>query len=261
MLQTVGIIGCGWLGRAVAVRLVDAGVRVVGTTGSPESAARLGAIGVECLAARFDPELQGDVSLLREVDAIVVAIPPSRAADPVEQARAVARIVAGSRASHIVQISTTSVYPNSGARVAEDDALHDHPLRRVEEVMQQAGRTTTILRCAGLFGPGRLILPFVLRSGALVDENAPVNLVEQSDVVAAILRALDEPEAGTFNVCADAHPTKGEFYRELARRAGLDVPRFGATGEPWKIVDNRKFRDRFGFRYEHPDPLTFPLLP
>ncbi|MCM2317390.1 MAG: NAD(P)-binding domain-containing protein [Thermoanaerobaculia bacterium] len=259
MLRSVGIVGCGWLGRALASRLIASGVHVVGTTGSPESAAHLAALGVESLVARFVPEGEGDLSRLHDVDAIVVAIPPSRGLDPLAQARAIARAVAATRAAHLVQISTTSVYPNAGGRVVEDDAIADHPLRRVEDSWHQDGRLVTILRCAGLYGPGRLILPYVLRAGVVVDENAPVNLVEQSDVVSAICRALESPAAGTFNLCADEHPTKGEFYRELAKRARLGVPRFDRTGEPWKVIDNRKFRERFAFRYEHPDPLKFPV--
>jgi nucleoside-diphosphate-sugar epimerase len=259
MAASIGIIGCGWLGSALARRLAASGVGVVGTTASRESAARLAAPGIEAIVARFVPGLEGDVARLRDVEAIVVAIPPSREADPVAQARAVARVVTDTRATHVVHVSTTSVYPANGGTVVEDDALADHPLRRVEDALLECGLATTILRCAGLFGPGRLILPWILRSGAVVDERAPVNFVEQSDAVRAILRVLDEPVAGAFNVCADRHPAKGDFYRELARRAGLGVPRFGATGESWKVVDNRKFRERFDFRYEYPDPLTFPI--
>lgn len=259
MSRSVGIVGCGWLGSALATRLVASGVHVVGTTGSAGSAGQLAALGVESLVVRFGSEAEGDVSRLHDVDAIVVAIPPSRELDPVAQARAIARAIAATRAAHLVQISTTSVYPNAGGRVAEDDAIADHPLRRVEESWQEDGRLVTTLRCAGLYGPGRLILPYVLRAGVVVDENAPVNLVEQSDAVSAILRALESPAGGTFNICSDEHPTKGEFYREIARRTGMNVPRFEAKGEPWKIVDNRKFRERFAFRYAHPDPLKFPV--
>lgn len=259
MARSIGIIGCGWLGRALAARLVASGVRVVGTTGSRESAAHLETLGVEGLVVRFAPEARGDVSKLRDVEAIVVAVPPGREFDPVAQAGAMGRAIAETNAAHVVQISTTSVYPSAGARVEEEDATPDHPLRSVEEVFQGSGRAVTILRCAGLFGPGRLILPWVLRAGVVVDESAPMNLVEQSDVVGAVLRVLEEPVADTFNICADEHPTKAEFYREIARRTGMAVPPFEVKAEPWKIVDNWKFKKRFGFRYEHPDPLAFPL--
>lgn len=259
MRQTIGIIGCGWLGRALALRLVASGVRVVGTTGSRDGAAHLSTLGVEGLVLRFGTGVEGDVSKLRDAEAIVVALPPGREVDPVAQAGVVERVISGTRATHVVQISTTSVYSSAGGSVVESDAMPDHPLRRVEDSWQAAGRVVTILRCAGLYGPGRLILPQVLRAGIVVDERAPVNLVEQSDVVSAILQVLEEPLTDTFNICADGHPTKGEFYRELARRAGMDVPRFGTKSEPWKVVDNAKFKERGRFRYEYPDPLTFPV--
>lgn len=259
MSRTIGIIGCGWLGSALAARLVAMGVRVIGTTGSREGASRLASIGVEGVVARFTTGLDGDVATLRDADAIIVAIPPRRGLDPVAQARAVAKVIAGTRAMHVVQISTTSVYPAARRRVTEDDAIRDHPLCSVEEVWESLDCPATVLRCAGLFGPGRLILPYVVRAGVTVDEKAPVNLVEQSDVVSVLLAVLRHPVADTFNVCADEHPTKGAFYRELARRTGMEAPPFAATREPWKVVDNRKLIDRFEFRYAYPDPLTFPV--
>ena len=86
MLRPVGIIGCGWLGSALASRLVASGVRVVGTTGSRGGAGRLLSIGVEALVLRFSPDAEGDVAGLGDVEAIVVAIPPARELDPLAQA-------------------------------------------------------------------------------------------------------------------------------------------------------------------------------
>lgn len=255
----IGIIGCGWLGRALAARLVSSGARVLGTTTSSENAAELQQIGVEPVLLRFAPDATGDVEPLREADAFIVAIPPGRGPDPVAAARSAAGLIRETSARQVIQISTSSVYPNSGGRVTEKDAIPDHRLYLVEDAYRELDCATTILRCTGLFGPGRLILPYVLSSGSVVDPDVPVNLVEQSDVVGAVMRVLDEPVEDTFNVCADEHPTRGEFYREIARRSGLGVPEFRRSGESYKIVDNGKFKERFGFRYAYPDPLQFPV--
>jgi nucleoside-diphosphate-sugar epimerase len=259
MRRFIGIIGCGWLGRALASRLVSSGSRVVATTATGRSTAALEALGAETLVVGFEPDVRGDVAGLRDVDALVVAVPPGRGLDPVAQARSIAGVVATTRAGHVVQISTTSVYPSERRRVVEDDATPEHPLRLVEGVFRDAGRVTTVLRCAGLYGPGRLILPYVLRAGVAVDEGTPVNLVEQLDVVRAVVEVLETPVPDVFNLCADEHPTKGAFYREIARRSGMDAPHFASTGEAWKIVDNTKFRERYAFEYAFPDPLQFPV--
>jgi nucleoside-diphosphate-sugar epimerase len=259
MGKTVGIIGCGWLGQALASALVASGVRVIGTTRSPEKAVDLDRLGVEPLVVRFSSEAGGDVERLRRADEIIVAIPPARDVDPATQADAVARTISVTDAAHVIQISTTSVYPSEGMRVVEADATREHPLSRAEGAYSGLDRVVTILRCAGLFGPGRLILPQVLRMGVEVAEDTPTNLVVQADVVRAVLTAMEHPVSDVYNVCSGEHPTKGAFYREIARRAGLDEPRFRSGTDAHKIVDNQKFIERFGFRYLFPDPLEFPV--
>lgn len=259
MNGAVGIMGCGWLGKALASDLMGDGIRVVGTTTSPRGAVALKELGVEPVVARFGLHLDGDLSILKGLDALVVAIPPGTGTAALDEAGAISEVVREASPRLVVQISTSSVYPDNGGTVVEDDAIRDHRLFLVEELYRRLECRVTILRCTGLFGPGRLILPYVLRADRPVDPDLPVNLVEQRDVVRAVRRVLAEPVSDTFNVCADEHPPRGEFYREIAKRAGLDLPTFRPGGEAWKIVDNRKFREQFGFRYEYPDPLQFPV--
>lgn len=52
-----------------------------------------------------------------------------------------------------------------------------------EDAYRSLDCAATILRCAGLFGPGRLILPGVLAKGVAVEEENPVP--ELRDVVRA----------------------------------------------------------------------------
>jgi nucleoside-diphosphate-sugar epimerase len=259
MTSAVGIIGCGWLGRALATDLIEDGIRVVGTTTSVGGTDLLREIGVEPVVARFGPELEGSLAVMKELDVIVVAIPPGRGSTAVTEAGAIAGIIREADPAVLVQISTSSVYPDGGGTVVEDDAIRDHRLFLVEEAYRGLDCRVAILRCTGLFGPGRLILPYVLRAGRPVDPDQRVNLVEQRDVVRAVRRVLDEPVSDTFNICADEHPTRAEFYRAIAERTGLGVPEFRPSDEGGKIVDGRKFRDRFEFRYEFPDPLKFPV--
>jgi len=259
MNGTTLIIGCGWLGRAIASALVFRGVRVIGTTTRQENVEAIADLGVEPKVVRFGPEVAGERGTLQGVEAVVVAVPPGRGAEAIEEAAAIARFVDTTRAGTVVQISTSSVYPDTGGVVFEADAIPGHRLVRVEETFHSLDRSVAVLRCTGLFGPGRIILPFLLRSGRAVDPDGRVNFVAQSDVVRAVLRVLDEPVRDTFNVCADEHPTRREFYSSIAERAGMEIPRFESTGEPFRIVDNSKFRTRFGFEYEYPDPCTFPF--
>lgn len=266
MARTIGIIGCGWLGAALGAALVARGERVLGTTTSPARGDELRRLGIAPLVARFgaggavfEPGSARPPDAFAAADVCVVAVPPLPGDEAISQARAIAGVIGVARAAHVVQISTTSVYPNANVRVDEADAINHHRLTLVEQEFRGLDRVVTVLRCAGLFGPGRLILPSILRASVDVDPEAPVNLVARSDVVRAILRVMEEPVADVFNVCADEHPSKEAFYREIARRTGLSVPPFRPSGEAWKIVGNDAFKRRFGFEYSWPDPLAFPV--
>ena len=100
----------------------------------------------------------------------------------------------------------------------------------------------TVLRLAGLFGPGRDPATFFAGGRAVPQADAPVNMLHQADAVAAIVRVIATEATGTFNVCAATHPTKRTFYSTLAQRVGCDIPIFTPGGATGKIVDSTALR-------------------
>jgi nucleoside-diphosphate-sugar epimerase len=165
---------------------------------------------------------------------------------------------------NVLFISSTSVYPDDAGRVSEGDGKESRssPLYRIEKLLQ-AGRTfeTTVLRFGGLFGPGRHPGRFFRRGGVVLDPDAPVNLIHLDDCIGIIEMIIDRGAWGeVFNACADTHPTKSEFYTRATREAGMERPGFSATGEDrYKIVENRKVREKLAYDFVYPDLMTAPL--
>ena len=109
------VAGCGWLGTALARRLVERGHRVTGIRRDPARAAALGAMGVEPLA--LDLAAPGAAERLPAADAIVAC--QAAGADGVEAYRAAyvdanrALIAAAARAARA--LSSTRGRPASSA--------------------------------------------------------------------------------------------------------------------------------------------------
>ena len=165
--KSVSILGCGWYGLELGVVLGECGYHVRGST---RTADRLGALrehDIEPFLLDLNSGLQEDQAAdFFESDALVLNIPPgcdkTMADRYAAQIKAVATAVAGSRCRFVIFVSSTSVYPELCRIVTETDAVN--PEKRSGRVLRQAecellGHSDfdcTVLRMAGLIGPGRL---------------------------------------------------------------------------------------------------------
>jgi nucleoside-diphosphate-sugar epimerase len=263
----VSILGCGWVGLALARILAENGVNVRGSTTSPTRLRQIEAAGADAHLIHVGEEVEGDeVSAFLSADKMVVTLPPGRDASPdyVTRIGAVARALADSPVRHVVFTSSTSVYPDLGRVVTEEDADIEAPLKRSGAVLlaaerillEAAGFETTVLRLGGLIGYDRQPGRFLAGRTGLPDGDAPVNLVHRDDVVEVIRRVLAGPPRQTvWNVCAGAHPRRRDFYPEQARLLGLGPPTFAEDdGGGHKIVSSERLRRELPYAFIYPDP-------
>ena len=65
-------------------------------------------------------------------------------------------------------------------------------------------------------------------------------------------------ESEIFNACSDKHPTKGEYYSQMAKefdRTVLNIsPKSNNSG---KIISNQKSKTKLNYQYKKPDPWLF----
>ena len=278
-MQQVLILGLGHVGKALAKRLRADGVRVVGTTTTPEKVAPLGEFADAVHVAR-GPDADTIAEIAQGCDAIVTTVAPNvRQARNREEREATYHdaLVASCQsavAAHprVVFLSSFSVYGDGGAgeaAIAEDTPVQnlDEPSARYYHQAEQAvlgSPQGCVLRLPDIYGaPGdlsfaaRVKLAHEIMGGkGPFSDDARLYIIHFLDVVAATEHALKAGLAGVYNVCVnDGLPkTNAEIFDTLADRAG--VPRLEFLGQikaPTRKISADKLYAT-GWRPAHTDP-------
>lgn len=122
------------------------------------------------------------------------------------------------QAAQIIVLGSTSAYHVSEAQAAlapsiREDAPLDTSQPRVQGEEWLRSRGATVLRLAGIRGPGREPADW-LRRGRIDDGARIVNLIHVDDIVAVIAAVLENPQPGRSINVADGNPLA---WRELVR--------------------------------------------
>ncbi|MDX2191946.1 MAG: NAD-dependent epimerase/dehydratase family protein [Gemmatimonadales bacterium] len=225
--RTVAVLGAGYVGLALA-----------------EACRAAGDAAWAVRRSAGDGWLRGDVATGRvdglppRLDALVLTIAPGGPGDDyavtyVAGARGALALARRHGARRLVYTSSTGVYGRrDGAWVdertpPEPAGPNDARLREAEEeLLAAADVMVTVLRVAGIHGPGRDVLrrfaePARLPRGG----DYWVNLAHRDDIVAAIRHVLALEAPPTLLNCADGAPTLARDIATwlAARRAGHPV--------------------------------------
>jgi nucleoside-diphosphate-sugar epimerase len=265
------VLGCGWLGLALARSLAADGHVVLGTTTTPENVASMEAAGIQAHLLRLGSDFNGPseallLRLLKAADVLVLNVPPRAAAAGAYPTllRPVHRAVAAAGTRHVLFVSSTSVYPNEPRVMRETDALSTRDassdiLRAEGHFVPRYGQwKSTVVRLGGLIGPDRAPGRFLAGRRDLDQGNAPVNLVHLTDVVGVLSAIIKHKVWGhTFNVCAEQHPPRRDFYPAAAKYLKLEPPTFKEVeGTSGKIIDSSLVRSLLPYKFQHDDVLA-----
>lgn len=269
--KTISILGCGWLGFSLGEALVGAGYVVKGSTTREEKLAKIAGAGMQAYQLEVGETLEGrDLDDFFESEVLILNIPPGRREPDVEsryprQVKMIVEAAMRGGLAHLLLVSSTGVYGSNNGVVREDDELapetaSGRALVAAEEYVRGLAWSATVLRLAGLVGgerhPGRWFAGKTELDGGEV----PVNLVHRDDVIAAILAIVAQERWGeVYQLCAEEHPLKKDYYPAMARRLGLEEPIFsGPALVPYKVVGNEKIKRALGLVLQYPDPMQFP---
>lgn len=256
----VSILGCGWLGLPLAEALVHDGHRVRGSTTDPAKRERIRRAGAAPHVLRVGGEISGERDGFFASETLIVTLPAS-GARYLDRLAAIVGAARAGEAEWLLFTSSTSVYNACNKPVDETDATppaseRGKLLREAEALFLRSPLDATILRLGGLYGPGREPGRFLAGKRDVGGARNPVNLVHRDDVIGVVRRVLERNARNEiFNVVADAHPPRADFYRSHADRLGLEPPHFSDAPIPWKVVRSRKLRDVLGYDFRHrPQP-------
>lgn len=172
---------------------------------------------------------------IAQADALLISAPPGEVGDPVLACCGEALIKAG-RVRDVVYLSTLGVYGNyDGAWVDESSECRakDGRTRRRYEAEQswlafgaRSGAVVTILRLAGIYGPGRSALDNVRAGSArIIDKPGQVfNRIHVADIAQAIEASFARRVGGIVNVCDDEPTPPGDPIVYAAKLLGVAPP-------------------------------------
>lgn len=262
------IAGCGYVGTALAQRLLRAGSTVYALRRDC-SQLPAGVLGIEADLTR--PETLGVIG--DDVDRFVYAASPSeRSASSYEDTylRGVDNVAtrlnaAGAHIQRALLTSSTAVYGQLDGEWV-DEASDTVPtsfsgqiLLRAEAAFAALDFETSCVRLAGIYGPGRTWLVRRVQAGE-VDFDSPRfgNRIHQNDCAGSLAHLLRLERVDSVYVGVDNHPAPlGEVYRyvrKLLDRAS-DPPAKATGGSSGrdtnKRVSNRRLRDS-GYAFDTP---------
>ncbi len=269
------ILGCGYLGIRVARRLLQRGEVVYGTTRTSKRRDELVRNGIEpVLVDVLDPST---LDRLPSPDRVLYCVGHDRRSQiPVRDVyvdglrHAIDRL--HYRTRRIVFTSSTSVYGDQQGQPV-DEQTEPHPTtesglacldaeRLLFDFADQRAWPVTIVRLAGLYGPGRIMRRATLEAGDPIRASAEgyLNLIHIDDAATAVIAALEMDQDHELFLAADDRPVfRRDFYGLLTRLLNLDPPQFKpphAPGSRAGDLGKRVSNDRM--RRIHNVPLIYP---
>ncbi len=242
-MQRILIVGCGFVGLELAKQLREAGnSQVFALTRSRERGPSLQQSGIEPIVGHWlDPSTLAALPAFDvPFDVVLVSVPHRE-----DGGLGVQTHVTGLKnllnalpdgGYKLIYLSTTGVYGDAHDEVDETTATQ--PTRIGPQIAvaaedwlrnQLAAPQLTIVRLAGIYGPGRIPLAEKLKSGEVlqVPQAGWLNLIHVSDIAAMLHRAFEATLTESLYVFSDGNPVaRMEFYHHLAALCGVENPKF-----------------------------------
>jgi len=265
----IGIIGCGWVGKPLALAL-KTNAEVLGTTTQEDKAQELQKQGINASVFLLDNPVSDLSDEWKQLDWLIYTVPPSATSAYVEQSSELIRFLVSNHPTlKLIYTSTTGVYGNQDKRLVE--TTERNPQRNSAKLASQLedfilknyAQRALILRLAGLVGEQRQLGRYFAGRKDIANGQQPVNLVHLEDVVAVIQTCLTQHiHTGVYNVCSDEHPTKAQYYTAVCKALGLEQPHFNPNDNKNtnRVVDTTQLKNKLNYKFIHPNPMTFPLL-
>lgn len=264
-MPRVLVAGCGDVGQRVATRLVAAGAQVYGLRRS----ARLLPEGVVPLRANLSDPASLQVVPPGFDQLVYLPTPDARASDAYRRIfqdglRNLMAVLDASRLKRLVFVSSSAVYGDHGGDWVDEDtppappSFNGEVLLQAEQWLGDSGLPTTVLRLAGLYGPGRGQLFERLLDGrakAPVEPPFWANRIHADDAAAAIVHLLGLENPAPLYLGVDDTPLPlAELYGFIAGRLGAPPVPEGdpPAGMGNKRLSNRRLRGS-GFVPDWPD--------
>lgn len=249
--EIISLIGCGWLGKALALDLQSSGHNLIATTAHDKTTEF-----AECDVPyiKLDAAVDNVPESIKNSDVLIYMVPPLSVSHvkklfdqiPVDK--------------KIIFVSSTSIYGKNLGQV--DETLEHHEcstgspiLLETENYIKERFRFATILRFGGLYGYKRHPVYFLQGKDELTGGHAFLHLVHRDDCIKAIKAVLVKKVWGEiFNITGDVNLRKNEYYTMMAAKLNLLPPKYIVYDKSMKetVISNAKSKIVLGMTYLDP---------
>lgn len=273
-MMKAAIIGCGYVGGAIAQKWQAQELDVLATTTRAERLSELMEIAAQAKVLQGQDAKQMQ-AVLADRQLVLLCVGSKRGASYSDTylgtAQTLAQVLPDTAVQHLIYTSTSSVYgQQQGAEVTE--AMPPLPatengkiIAATEQTLLEAAtpqRQVCILRLGGIYGPGRTLEKIYGRAAGTTRPGKGeqlTNWVHLSDIVGAIDWARQQQLAGIYNVVQDEIPTVRELIGRVCDRYHLAPVQWDETQLSTRSynvrISNAKLK-RTGYSFVHP---TFDL--
>jgi nucleoside-diphosphate-sugar epimerase len=229
------ILGCGYVGERLGAACIEQGMRVTGTTRGMARADAMATEGIDPVMVESPIALPDD--LLRQCDAVLDSIPLAQSENGMHAPQSEWLPKIAPRLAHIRwagYLSTTGVYGDAGGAWV-DETFDCRPTSerggqrlKAEAAWLDSGLPAEVFRIAGIYGPGRNIIPKLMAGGYKAVRWQPPHWssrIHVDDIVAALMAAMRKPLPGRIvNLADDAPLPHADYAMELAHMIGAPEP-------------------------------------
>jgi nucleoside-diphosphate-sugar epimerase len=256
----VTILGCGWLGKALAIYLIQNNYTVFGSTTQEVNIESLRKVGVKPFIYSTEKFCLSEKYLTEN---LVIAFPPGKNRDYSNYENQIQQILnqLNNKVERIILISSTTVYPKHSGNWSENSEYKAETpqaafiLKAEKLILKCSIKHKIVLRFAGLIDENRNPLNWIKDQKTQLPPDEPVNLIHKVDCIKIIEVLIHSNfKSEVFNACSDVHPTREEFYKAVSRNNELE---FGTISGIRRTIDNSKLKKMLNYNYTFPNPITF----
>lgn len=264
--KKIGILGCGWLGMALAKQLILNDYNVKGSTTRSEKLGDLKKSGIKAYQINLNSNsLCGDFErFLNGLDVLVITIPPQLSKPEMNLYESLNFLFTQydfTNLKKLIYISSTGVFADGIDKVYNENSQPNNESSRgkhliaLEELIkfQHQVKNRIILRYGGLIKhDGRHPVHFLSGIENITNPKSPINLIEQKDAVDLLIKIIEKAEH--FNIyhgVNPSHPSRQVYYTQKAKTLNLNPPIFDKTEiSIGKIIQSKITQDALNFEYK-----------